>query len=469
MMGANFEEMDGVFRKQLRNYSQSVPEDIWGNIEQALNKNNKTKKFTIYKMAAAIAAFAIVGLGYLYISNNNKIINTNTTIVENNLKQESFNESNILKKKIENEKVADYLEIKKTEEQSIDKKDFITKADPSEFNVQTSDNLILVDDDLERKEESLHKLSQKQVFITTKNVDLGIIDVRKQKIESYLKTLPDIHTSYAMYNVAEPESGVNNKWILGGEFTPLYSYRHIASAGIENSKDYYNNGENPIMSYTGGLNLQYKAIKRLTIQAGIYYTTMGQSFDYMSVYANSAYDMVAEEYKDRYINSYSITNSSGDMSFNSALVIVDEKMVRVNNLSDSKGSADVSNPIYSNLDAEIQQSFQYVEVPFLLRYKLIDKDVDFNIIGGFGANFLVGNDVYLKYAGNKEVIGETTGVNTVNYNGTFVIGIEYPLMDRLNIRLEPSIKYYLNQINSSSSVESHPYSIGIYTGINYSF
>jgi hypothetical protein len=42
-------------------------------------------------------------------------------------------------------------------------------------------------------------------------------------------------------------------------------------------------------------------------------------------------------------------------------------------------------------------------------------------------------------------------------------------MDKINIRIEPSIKYYLNELNSSSPIESHPYSIGFYTGINYSF
>jgi hypothetical protein len=144
----------------------------------------------------------------------------------------------------------------------------------------------------------------------------------------------------------------------------------------------------------------------------------------MSVYANSAYDMVAEEFKDRFINSYSIENSSGDLSFNSSHVIIDGKSIRVNNHSSSKGVADITDPNFTNLEAEIQQSFQYVEVPVLLRYTLIDKNIDLNIIGGFGANFLIGNNVYINYAGNKEVIGETAGVSSVNYNGTIGFGIE---------------------------------------------
>ena len=49
----------------------------------------------------------------------------------------------------------------------------------------------------------------------------------------------------------------------------------------------------------------------------------------MSVYSNHAYDLVADDYKDRYVNSYNIENSTGDLSFNSKYVIVDNKSARV--------------------------------------------------------------------------------------------------------------------------------------------
>jgi hypothetical protein len=468
-MGANFEQMDGIFRKQLRNYSQSVPDDIWGDIEQVLDNSKKAKRITIYKIAAAVAAFAIISSTYFYLSNNNESFDNKSIIVDNNLQQESENEANIFNQEKINEKIADNFENKKIEELDIENQKIIAEANLAEIKFYSPNNLMPVESDIEKKEKNLEKLSKKQISIKSEDVELAIIDVRKQRVKAYLNSLPEIDNYYALNDFIEDKEPKNSKWILGGEFSPLYSYRYIAEAGGDYNQDYYNSAENPIMSYTGGLNLQYKAINRLTVQAGVYYTTMGQSFDYLSVYANTAYDMVAEEYKDRFINSYSITNSAGDVSFNSPYVIIDEKLIRVSNLSDSKGVADVSDPIFNNLDAEIQQSFQYVEVPFLMRYKLIDKNIDFNIVGGFGANFLIGNDVYLKYASNKEVIGETKGVNTINYNSTLGFGIEYPLMDRINIRLEPSIKYYLNEINSSSSVESHLYSIGIYAGVNYSF
>ncbi|HAF31294.1 MAG TPA: hypothetical protein DCG75_19830 [Bacteroidales bacterium] len=467
-MGVNFEQMDRYFKKQLRNYTQSAPGDVWENIELALNSNQKAKRIIIYKIAAAIAAFAIIGSGFLYFSPISNNIDQNEMIVENNSLLNSTHET-----EIHNQGVGEKQDLVSTETSitsGIDVKtdvvntELITKA---ELPIREA---ILTDSKIEKRTDNLEKLTQKKIIISEEIVALAIIDNRVQNVKSYLNTLPDIYTAYTLNDLFETKETKNNKWVLGGEFSPLYSYRHIAETGGDTySKDFYNSTENPIMSYTGGLNLQYKTPGRFTIQAGVYYTTMGQSMDYMSVYSNSAYNLVDEEYKDRFISSYSITNSVGNVSFNSPYVIVDEKSARVINNSDNKATVDLSDPIFNNLSAEIQQNFQYVEVPVLMRYKLIDKNVDINLVGGFGANFLVGNDVILKYGSNKEIVGQTNGVNSINYNGTLGFGIEYPLMDKLNIRLEPSIKYYLNEINSSSSVESHPYSIGIYTGINYSF
>jgi len=462
MMGEKFENMDGVFRSQLRNYSQTAPSDIWENVEQQLSSQQVTKKYIFYKVAAAVAAIAIIGSGFLYFSNNKQSLNNDSLIVKNT--QQQIEENKIINPEREESEIEKVVKQKVVVSVQENQKLIAKTESKLSFN-----NVIVKKEVKVEERKSFEKLTLKQISFTYQNVSLAIIDIREQNVKTYLNTLPDLYSSYALNDVADYKDSKESKWIIGGEFTPLYSYRHITETNGAYSKDVYNSTENALMSYTGGLNLQYNTSGRLTVQAGVYYTTMGQSLDYMTVYSNVAYDMVAEEYKDRFVNSYSLENSSGDVSFNSQYVIVDEKSVRVNNLSDSKGVADLSDPMYNNLDAEIQQSFKYVEVPVLVRYKLIDKNIDFNLIGGLGANFLVGNDVYLKYSDNKEVIGETSGVSSVNYNGTLGFGIEYPLMDRIKIRLEPSVKYYLNEINSSSSVESHPYSVGIYTGINYSF
>ncbi len=458
--------IDEVFREGLKNFSQSAPEGVWDSIKKKIN-TNRNHFFTFYKMAAAVIAFVALGSMYLYLSNNNSK-NSNEILVES--KQDiPVKEENSAIKGLQEEKLIEIIVendnqyIAEAAEKEVEPEIITDKGE------NVSEDIIVETYIAENRSDNFVRLEGINVNIKTKEINPQIIYVEPKTPTPDLYLIPDIYTSLALNDVEEDEGKKNkNKWIVGGEFSPLYSYRHLAG-GSSNEKNYYNEVESPIMSYTGGLNVQYKAMDRLVVQAGVYYSTMGQSIDHMSVYSNSVYDQVAEEYRGRYINPYLLQNSSGDIFFNTPYVIVDDKLSRIDNLNDNKMTANVADPMFSDIGAKIQQNYRYIEVPVVVRYKLIDKLIDFNVVGGIGANFLIGNDVYLLHADNKELIGETEGLNKVNYSGCFGFGIDYPIMKRISLRLEPSIRYYINPISNSSSVDSHPYSFGIYTGFNYSF
>lgn len=460
-MKINFDNFDSVFKKELNDYKTSVPDDVWEKIELQLNNINKGKIVKFYKIAAAVAAITIIGSMYLYIAKNDKMLVSEPVIAQVDVPKDD---------KIEKEEKYPLVEFK-DEIKIVSQNKVVEKLKINKKTVnQKTQDISIIARKSDKLEQNLEKMPSFPIKIKVEDVKLAFIDIKQKKTKSYINTLPDINCIYAYNDIIEIEKNPKkDKWLIGAEFTPLYSYRHITQSSGSNETDYYNQVENPIMSYTGGLNLQYKAMDRLTVQTGVYYSTMGQSLDYMSVYSNQAYGLVPEEFKDRFINSYELDNSVGLISFNTQYVIVDESASRVNNMSDNKGFVNTADPVFQDLEAEIQQNFQYIEIPFILRFKLIDKRADLNLIGGLGANFLIGNDVYLLYEGKKEIIGETNGVNNVNYSTTLGFGIEYPLMKKINIRLEPSLKYYLNAINSDSSVESHPYAFGVYTGISYSF
>ncbi|MBI9055255.1 MAG: outer membrane beta-barrel protein [Bacteroidales bacterium] len=480
-MRRDIKNMDDLLKEKFADFESEAPVDVWDAIDAKLSVSGGKRIAWLYKIAAAIAAIAMIGSLYLFSTKNNDL--NNNSIIAKNDTETKLNES--LPNNVDAEKIVEQenvIEYNRSEEdievktKQIPKSNENYKIDIIHNNLiaQNNQKKFSIKEDKEIKENRNERIARQNavpVRFNFKTIESEIANAKFKKSKQTIENnFPDINSLLAINNMLiEEEDQDKNKWILGGEFTPLYSYRHITNSEGNYNAEYYNEGESPVMSYTGGLNLQFKAKDRLTIQAGVYYSSMGQSLDYMTVYANQAYDLVSDEFKDRFINSYELNNSAGNISFNTPYVIVDEIAGRVNNLSSEKGFINTADPIFQNLDAEIQQSFQYIEVPVILRYKLIDKIVDLNIVGGVGANFLVGNDVLLVYGNTKEVIGETKGVNSVSYNGSIGFGIEYPLMKRLNIRLEPSIKYYLNSINTNSSVESHPYSLGIYTGINYTF
>lgn len=460
-MSEELKNIDIIYRKELRDFPQSAPEDVWDNIEQELILHKKKRNLTFYRIAAAIVSITLIGSIYLYLSNENKI--ENLPVAENQTSNEKIIKS-VVEEKVEVNAIEEEILTEEIESNKINHKTYLAE----------NKNIIVEEKAVEEKNNTrdnynFSRLEPYMISIAFEKKESEIIDTRIKKVDSFTNSIPDINNVLAIDVFSDQEIKKDSRWAMGGEFSPLYSYRHISEADRGSDKEMFDDVENSVVSYSGGLNFQFKAKKRLTVQFGVYYSTMGQALDYMSVYENSAFSLIPEEFQDRYMNNYSLENSSGGIVVNSEYIFVDDRAERISNLTNSRSKVDISNPVFNDLNAEIEQNFQYIEVPFLLRYTLIDKLVDVNFVGGFGANFLIGNKVYLAYGDAKEKIGYTEGVRDVNYNGTIGLGFEYPLMERLNIRFEPSIKYYLNEINPTSQVDSHPYSIGFYTGINYSF
>lgn len=453
-MRVKMSNMDQDFRNKLKNFQQTPPDEVWENIEQKLDAREKSG-FLFYKIAASIALLSFIASLYFYLnrtsyqykSGNNQMF---TEIIKEN-KQQNPNKLNYT-----DVSIADHHP---TEEQ----------VDGSIF---LHDNEISIENDQRYNLEKIASLMPLSVSIENQNNNSAIV-VKKnpQKQSLFAEIFPEFYSKNFTQNNFN-YTKANKNWMIGGAFAPAYSYRHLTETNAIAGANYYNNIESAVFTYSGGINVHYKPQKRLSVQTGIYYSSMGQDMEHISVYANNIYNLMDEKYRDRYISTYNIVNSAGEINFNSSLVYFDETATaRVKNLSDTKNksSYDLSDPVFNKLNANIRQSFEYIEVPLIIRYKIIDKIIDINLIGGLGANFLVGNNVYLMYENSKDVIGKTNGVNDINYSGSLGFGLEYPILNSVNILIEPSIKYYLNPINANSSVESHPYSIGIYTGVSYSF
>ena len=131
----------------------------------------------------------------------------------------------------------------------------------------------------------------------------------------------------------------------------------------------------------------------------------------------------------------------------------------------------ISNDINSSAFqvAIVEQRYNYIEVPFMAYYKLIDRKVDLSITGGFSSNILVGNDAVINNSNNSYDLGPTEGVEHFNFAGVIGVAFEMPVARRLSIHMEPRVKYFLNSINTNDQISTHPYSIGLFSGIAYRF
>jgi hypothetical protein len=265
------------------------------------------------------------------------------------------------------------------------------------------------------------------------------------------------------------EEKKDSRWMLGSEVAPLYSYRKIESGYLDKSAvQTMNNSEQGLMAYAGGLRVGYSAGRRLSVQSGLYYSRVGQEKN-----NGDAVSMDQIAYVDKANVTYlSIPNSTGTIHANDNNSNRYESVISTTNSNKSDFFNPNGFPVLSSGTTQITegditaiQYFDYLELPVTVKYKIIDRKLSFSFLGGLITNFLVNNGVQLKQNGNSESFGTTRDINKVNYQGSVGLGLDYPLMDRLYISLEPRFRYYLNPIDQRFNV--HPYSFGLFAGISF--
>jgi hypothetical protein len=256
-------------------------------------------------------------------------------------------------------------------------------------------------------------------------------------------------------------------FLLSALVSPIYSYR-----SVDNQKaSYYNVSENAKISYAGGVHFGINTGSRLSIHTGIVYSRMGIGVD--NIHALNVVNnrnVKAENWGSESSELFLVTNSigvikeeqnkDGFISSNSALFDAGPRVDNVlllNSTSISEGNA------------QIDQIFHFLEVPLMLKFKVIESKTDFNILGGMSTNFLIGNNVILKSESEKSWLGTTEDIKTINYSGNIGFGLDYHFNKSLLLSIEPQFKYYLNSINQENNISTRPYSLGFYTGISYNF
>lgn len=252
------------------------------------------------------------------------------------------------------------------------------------------------------------------------------------------------------------------RWSLSALASPIY-YNGFAAPGDELSQQLMAS-EQARVSYSGGVGFAYKLSKKLSIQSGIYYASVGQEVAGISSYAGfQRYDYTKGD-----ANFRVLTSSGTIYTNNSDVFLIDRSSDRVL----TAYTNDVFDPVKSELDymnSSLQQSFSYIEMPVIIRYKLLNRVIDFNLIGGLSYNLLVNNSVYTTSDAGKLAVGKTEGLNPFTISSSLGMGMEYNFSDKISFNLEPTFRYYLNPFTNVPGLRTHPYSFGIFSGLSYRF
>lgn len=430
--------IDLLFRQGLKDYEVLPPAGIWDKISPVIRK--KQRPYAILRAAAMIAV--LTTLGFLTATWNREYSESE---VSAGVRQE------IMRVMPQTETPADMLLAD------------AGKPTAKVYKERTpSDNIVMRDKTAGESVPGAETRTSLEINGLPESQEMSRRDIIMQ--ESPVKKSLDIDYSRSLYVSEIPATARKNKWSIAALVTPTYysSFNMSANGAATNLKDV----EQSVISYSGGIALAYKVSRRLSVQSGLYYASYGNELSGISSFGGfQRYDQVKGN------SNFEVQTRNGTVFTNNADVYL------VDNLADNrvasyfdKSSFDPAKASMEYLSNSLMQNLGYLELPVILRYKVIDRAFDFNIIGGVSSNLLVNNSVYTSVDGNRYEVGKTEGLNNVLFSSSLGMGMEYNLTDKLSLNLEPTFRYYLNSFNSYTGIANlHPYSFGVFSGLSYRF
>jgi hypothetical protein len=216
-------------------------------------------------------------------------------------------------------------------------------------------------------------------------------------------------------------------------------------------------------TYSTGLTFGYKISPRLTIQSGIGLSSVGQTINGVDVFAG-----LSDFYAVKGAYLYSVETASGTiLAGNTDLYLADNANRVSTNIPGNM--ADPSKYNLTQVSNNIHQVFRYLELPVIIRYKVIDQKVGLNLSGGMSYGYLVNNFAYANDGANMIPVGHTEGVNVHSISSQLGLGMEYNISTNISFNLEPVFKYYVTPINNLSGTLYKPYSVGFFSGVFFKF
>ncbi len=443
--------IDDYFKGHLTNLDKIAPQDVWQGVERKLDNKRRIPAIIIFSsMAAGIAI--IIGLTWVFQienKNNNDFAlkvqtkktnpEVNQAIAQNHKNNASQNIKESLTKTYPNNTA-------RFENPAIKSSNSSSKISVNNISVSNNKVFPRIKESIKQNPDTINNENYLSVLVPKGfrfEQKLFKIEFNNEKV-----TQPIIVVNNLMPDDEKPEKPKIRHWSIQGQVAPTYAYRNVTQTGANASINEYNNEEEGILAYSALVKVNYKINKNFSIQSGLGYSMLGYSnndveFQYFSVNPNTLINNSSQNY-------YIIHSSAFSQNIQ---------------IKHSLGLPSTSN----NVNGNFEQEMKFVEIPFLVRYRFIDSKVSLQIVGGLGTQLLVSSNGSVNVGSSAINITEGLSLfHTLNLSSSLGIGINYRLLNQAVLVIEPTYKYFINSITTNSN-SVHPYSFGIYTGLNFNF
>ena len=243
-----------------------------------------------------------------------------------------------------------------------------------------------------------------------------------------------------------------NRWQLTPNVAPIYFSSTSNGSPLDsklsaNAKEYTTN-------YSYGLGINYALTKKINLRSGVNvfsvgYNTNGISFEQTT--KSSRMENIDPTAQGAFIQIKPVGATATTV------------------YSRAANAQAINNDVFSNkFEGSLNQRFGYFEMPLELSYKIIDKKIGVEFIGGMSTLLLNQNEVMLNSTSMNMKIGEATNLNRVHFSGNLGLGLKYSFWKKIDARIEPVFKYQIRTFTNDVG-DFKPYVFGVYSGISYSF
>ncbi|WP_159517891.1 outer membrane beta-barrel protein [Sunxiuqinia indica] len=493
-MKKNNDQLDELFRSKLENFEQEPPSYIWSRIQEQ-QTGAKRRAIFGYLKAAGIAAAVLLAflLGWQLqhshetdvpvLTEQNEAVERSLPKSEEVVGDESTDELNEVKDPVLNQEAPIFAEsdLKNDETQIANNEEArintaasysaIADASKDERQIANSGNR-----KQETKSFSLLRLIGVELDDSFKKQARLVETNRNSQTESLLSQVElSMIEENARLLAANKQNVESAGWQVGAMLTPGFAVSQSSqSKEYASAMTYDKSSEN--LNVGGGISVEYKTNKRWSVQSGVFYSKLGQTSSNQAYRSSDLFYSPASptEGDQSLVDDVGFFNTavavrSGEVTMNTAAgVIAIENLPTNAKLSSGFESADANRNILLT-ETEFEQDFEYIEIPLIFRYQLVDAVFKMQLLGGFNTSVLVGNEAYANSQDGRQRIGETRDMNSVNYSTSFGLGFGYGITDKISVRIEPQVKHFLGSLNSNSSVDYKPYTVGVFTGLTYEF
>ena len=450
-------KIDDLFNDFLHDYEEEVPAFVWNNLETELKIKKRLRiLYYIRAAAASVALFITFGLGY-YISDLNISENNKAKIFQGGTKKlfplgKAGQAMDIYT--TESDKLL-YGAVEKKHKENLYKYSRTLKKADLAFQIVSYENIGIYDtNQLYRKYKFINEIFTFKNNENKKNENLVLNNLGEKKSNQLLTDTLLIEEENLQEGgfLLQNENMRVSAWSFGTKFSPVFSMgdnasmessdNRIKSEARSNQPD-IKLDEKPITSYSGGINVNYYISKRFSVESGIYYSQKKQGIDNL------------------------IGSRDNEFGEDDLTVYTPEGRQSIPSIDNGPVLSSLYSTTYYMLDASFVSNAEYIELPLIIRYKLIDHKISLDVMSGFSTNFLVSNNSFILSENQEMWSGQNKDMNSVLYGATFGLGVNYHFYQNFAFNLEPTFKYSI--LPENSIFRKYPYSFAVFAGFSYRF